>query len=60
MPCRPVQFLALRGLPRGVVLLDAGYGNHTSMRTQIGVLELSYAAGILSNSSVWEHHLKRR
>ncbi len=41
------------GLPRGVVLLDAGYGNHTHLRTQISALGLSYAAGILSNSSVW-------
>jgi SRSO17 transposase len=41
------------GLPRGVVLLDAGYGNHTSLRTEIGALGLSYAAGILSNTSVW-------
>jgi SRSO17 transposase len=41
------------GLPRGVVLLDAGYGNHTDLRTQIGALGLSYAAGILSNTSVW-------
>jgi SRSO17 transposase len=41
------------GLPRGVVLLDAGYGNHTSLRTQIGALGLSYVAGILSSTSVW-------
>ena len=41
------------GLPRGVVLLDAGYGNHTHLRTQIGALGLSYAAGILSSTSVW-------
>jgi len=41
------------GLPRGVVLLDAGYGNHTNLRTQISALGLSYAAGILSNTSVW-------
>jgi len=41
------------GLPRGVVLLDAGYGNHTNLRTQIGALGLTYAAGILSNTSVW-------
>ena len=26
------------GLPRGVVLLDAGYGNHTNLRTQISAL----------------------
>src|SRR5271170_3522717 len=41
------------GLPRGAVLLDAGYGNHTSLRTQIGALGLSYVAGILSSTSVW-------
>jgi SRSO17 transposase len=41
------------GLPRGVVLLDAGYGNHTSLRTEIGALKLTYVAGILSNTSVW-------
>jgi len=41
------------GLPRGVVLLDAGYGNHTNLRTQIRALGLSYAAGILSSTSVW-------
>jgi SRSO17 transposase len=41
------------GLPRAVVLLDAGYGNHTNLRTQISALGLSYAAGILSNTTVW-------
>ena len=41
------------GLPRGAVLLDAGYGNHTGLRTQISTLGLSYVAGILSNTSVW-------
>jgi len=46
------------GLPRGVVLLDAGYGNHTRLRTQIGALGLSYAAGILSNTSVWMAGIK--
>jgi SRSO17 transposase len=41
------------GLPRGVVLLDAGYGNHTSLRTNLSALGLSYVAGILSNTSAW-------
>jgi SRSO17 transposase len=41
------------GIPRGVVLLDAGYGNNTELRTQIGALGLSYVAGILSNTTVW-------
>jgi SRSO17 transposase len=41
------------GIPRGVVLLDAGYGNNTGLRTQISALSLPYAAGILSSTSVW-------
>lgn len=41
------------GLPRGVVLLDAGYGNNTDLRTQISALGLSYAAGIVSSTSLW-------
>src|SRR3954467_8916437 len=41
------------GLPRGVVLMDAGYGSDTQLRTAITALGLSYMAGILSNTSVW-------
>jgi SRSO17 transposase len=41
------------GLPRGVVLMDAGYGSDTQLRTDITALGLSYIAGILSNTSVW-------
>jgi len=41
------------GLPRGVVLMDAGYGNHSDLRTAVTALELSYVAGILSNTTVW-------
>ena len=41
------------GLPRGVVLLDAGYGTHIALRTALGALELSYVGGILSNTTVW-------
>ncbi|MGH6873395.1 MAG: IS701 family transposase [Aestuariivirgaceae bacterium] len=41
------------GLPRGVVLLDAGYGTHSDLRTAIGTLDLTYVAGILSNTTVW-------
>src|SRR5579872_3820142 len=41
------------GLPRGVVLLDAGYGNNTDLRTAIGTLGLAYAAGVLSSTTVW-------
>jgi SRSO17 transposase len=41
------------GIARGVVLLDAGYGNQTNLRQGISALELTYVAGILSNTSVW-------
>ena len=41
------------GLPRGAVLVDAGYGNNTELRTEISALGLAYVAGILPNTTVW-------
>src|ERR1700720_429405 len=41
------------GLPQGVVLMDAGYGNDTRRRTEITALGMSYVAGIGPNTSVW-------
>jgi SRSO17 transposase len=41
------------GLPQGVVLMDAGYGNETELRTKLGALGLAYVAQILSTTSVW-------
>jgi SRSO17 transposase len=41
------------GLPRGVGLLDAGYGNNSELRADIAALGLSYVASILSNTTVW-------
>jgi SRSO17 transposase len=41
------------GLPRGVVLMDAGYGASTDLRTSITALELEYVAGIFPHTSVW-------
>src|SRR3989441_9964046 len=41
------------GLPRGVVLMDAGYGADTDMRANITMLGLSYVAGIMPNTTVW-------
>ena len=41
------------GLPQGVVLMDAGYGNDTRLRTEIATLGMSYVAGIGPNTSVW-------
>jgi SRSO17 transposase len=41
------------GLPRGVVLMDAGYGADTDLRASITTLGLSYSAGIMPNTTVW-------
>jgi SRSO17 transposase len=41
------------GLPRGVVLMDAGYGCNTDLRTSISALALPYVAGIMPHTSVW-------
>lgn len=41
------------GIPRGVVLMDAGYGVDTHLRTELTALGLPYAAGIGPNTTVW-------
>ena len=41
------------GLPRGVVLMDAGYGANTDLRLDIATLGLTYVAGIQPNVTVW-------
>ncbi len=41
------------GLPQGVVLMDAGYGTDTGLRTATGELGLRYAAGVQPQTSVW-------
>src|ERR1039457_15501 len=41
------------GLARGVVLMDAGYGAETDLRTNITTLGLSYVAGTRPNTTVW-------
>ena len=41
------------GLPEGIVLMDAGYGNDTELRTAITALGMSYVAGILTTTTVW-------
>ena len=48
-----VRWACEAGLSRGVVLMDAGYGNNSKLRAGISALELSYVAGILSNVTVW-------
>ncbi|MBT1517603.1 IS701 family transposase, partial [Bradyrhizobium sp. SRL28] len=48
-----LRWACAAGLPRGVVLMDAGYGTDTALRGDITALGLSYVAGILPQTSVW-------
>jgi SRSO17 transposase len=48
-----LRWACAAGLPRGVVLMDAGYGCNTDLRTGVSALALSYVAGILPQTSVW-------
>jgi SRSO17 transposase len=43
-----------RGVPAGIVLADAGYGNDTQFRTRLTEWELPYVAGVQSAVSVWK------
>ena len=49
-----------RGLPVGVVLMDAGYGASTELRTGVSALALSYVAGILPQTKVWAPPQKQK
>ncbi len=48
-----LRWACAANLPRGVVLMDAGYGCNTGLRTGISALALCYVAGILSQTCVW-------
>jgi SRSO17 transposase len=48
-----LRFACAAGLPRGVGLMDAAYGNDARLRTGMTELGLSYVAGIQSNCLVW-------
>ena len=50
---RQIEATLAAGIPRGVVLMDAGYGADTDLRDAITALGLSYSAGILPNTTVW-------
>jgi SRSO17 transposase len=43
-----------RGIPTGVVLADAGYGNDAKFREQLTEWKLPYVAGIQSSVTVWK------
>jgi SRSO17 transposase len=41
------------GVPPGVVVTDAGYGNDTDFRAGVTALGLAYVAGILGTTGLW-------
>jgi SRSO17 transposase len=41
------------GVPQGIVLGDAGYGDETAFRVGVAELGLSYVLGLRSGTSVW-------
>src|SRR5438270_185378 len=43
-----------RGIPQGVVLADAGYGNDTGFRMALTTMEIPYVMGVQSTVSVWK------
>jgi SRSO17 transposase len=48
-----IRWACEAGLPRGVVLMDAAYGNDSRLRTGMTGLGLSYAVGIQPNTLMW-------
>lgn len=48
-----LRWACASGLPAGVGLMDAGYGNNSKMRAEMTALGLAYVVGILSNTTVW-------
>jgi SRSO17 transposase len=41
------------GVPVGVVLADAGYGNETAFREGVSALQLTYVVGVQGKTTVW-------
>jgi SRSO17 transposase len=48
-----LKWASAAGLPRGVALFDAGYGNSSEFRTAVTALDLTYVAGIQASTTVW-------
>ena len=52
MALRQIEWAVDAGLPRGVVLMDAGYGHDLSLRKRLTELELAYSVGIRGKTLV--------
>jgi SRSO17 transposase len=52
-----IEVALAAGIPRGPVLMDAGYGDEAAMRDRLSEHGLPYAVGIRPATAVWwEHH----
>jgi SRSO17 transposase len=49
-----IRWACAAGLPRGVGLLDAGYGVDATLRMGLSELGLAYVAGVLSSTLAWK------
>ena len=49
-----IQRAKERGVPAGVVLADAGYGNDSQFRAQLTAWDLPYVAGLMSTVTIWK------
>lgn len=49
-----IQDARQRGLPQGVILADAGYGNDSNFRAALTKMELIYVMGVQSTVTVWK------
>ncbi len=48
-----IRWACKADLPRGVVLMDVGYGRDSQLRTELTSLDLTYVAGIQPNTLMW-------
>jgi SRSO17 transposase len=48
-----IRWACEAGLPRGVALMDAAYGNDSRLRAGMTALEVPYVAGIQPNTLMW-------
>jgi SRSO17 transposase len=55
-----IKWACETGLPRGVVVIDAGYGVDAKLRSEIGALKLRYVASVKTTTTVWPPEGRRR
>ncbi|RWK27611.1 IS701 family transposase [Mesorhizobium sp.] len=53
MALEQIRWACEAGLPRGVVLMDPGYGHDGRLRTGVSALGLSYVAGVQANAAIF-------